>query len=96
MGELDEAVPNPALLACMGEGGDQVQFDMEWTADELFLLINSLEHVLTPSEFENRWFGGVYPVDMTPECEDAMLGLGYDDLQVPLTMLMVGVESPVL
>lgn len=95
MGGPPDAAQTPTLAPCDGEE-DPPAFEMEWSTDELYLLVGELEHLLEPGQVEESWVGVVFPVTMTPACEEAMLSLGYDDLRVPIVMDVVSVDGAVL
>ncbi len=92
---FDAAMPTPELMPC-AEGDSDADFEVDWTAEELFLSIGGLDHWLNPTDSENRWFGHVLPTTINPACQSGLESLGYADTGIPLTMELTDVGPPVL
>ncbi len=86
------ADPFPELIPCLGHGPERW---FVWEPDgTIHFVMGGIEHLVEPTEVEDRWMGGAWTVDEpSEECQQGLEELG---LSMPLTLQLnlVSIEEP--
>lgn len=81
------------LEVCVDKGsGDWLYWD---SSDSMRILTSGLDHAMSPSVAEGRWFGEVIPLPafQTPECDAAIASIGLS-WPVAMSLQVVNIEAP--